>query len=246
MYKESYIPYTRNILLTTFRNRSPAPTWRTGKHMSPLQILLQSLLSSCFPFFPLSHFSQPVYRAHRVCAASQHEKIFTFLNASESMQPLFGNFLPKLHSTLQQPNQMATNSPNVLLMSENRLPILNITYRVFSLIYGWTCSCSFYSLELHLSYWPFIFSRFQMFPPTFYCLVASVGDAHQQLTLGKEGNGLITKMENRAWTSNLSRASLVRMWEGRGASTFPEELPVIWGGSACIRLWIFPDSIGWW
>lgn len=54
-------------------------------------------------------------------------------------------------------------------------------------------------------------SFFQMFPPTFYCLVASVGDTHQQLTLGKEGKGLISKMENRAWTSNLSRASLVRM-----------------------------------
>lgn len=99
-------------------------------------------------FFPLSHFSQPLYRAHRVCAASQHENIFTFLNSSESMQPLFSNFLPKLHSTLQQPNQMATNSPNVLLMFGNRPPILDTTYRVFSVIYGWTCSCSFYSLDL--------------------------------------------------------------------------------------------------
>ena len=73
---------------------------------------------------------------------------------------------------------------NVLLMSENRPPILDITYRAFSSIYGWTCSRSFYSLRIHLSYWPFIFSRcFSLFD----FLILSAGDGRQQLTWGREG-----------------------------------------------------------
>lgn len=194
----------------------------------------------CFPvvspfFFPLN-FPQPVYRAQQ-CVLLPSTKILGLFCIPMIPCSHFSVIFSQ-SCTVQSSVQTGWQQIhcNVILLSENRPPILDIPYGAFSSIYGWTRSHSFYFLQLHLSYWRLFFRCFSLF----WLSCSICWWRLPTACLGKR----------RVWFQRLGQAASKEHlwrggWDGQGVFTLPEELPGIWGGFMCIRLQTFPGSIRW-